>query len=167
MNDLLNVAIILKPQGIRGEIKVKPLTDTPDDLKRFKLVLIDGKEYSVLNVRSAGEYAFLTLRGISDRNAAELLREKQIMVRRSDAPQLPEDTFYIVDVIGCLLYFNDGEKVGEIVDITPAKTDIYTVLIGGKNVPFVAVNGVIESIDVQNKKVIVDKEKFMQVALFE
>lgn len=167
MNDLLNVATILKPQGIRGELKVKPLTNTPDDLKKFKLVLVDGNEYSVLNARSAGEYAFLTLRGIADRNAAELLRDKQVMVRRSDAPQLPEDTFYVVDVIGCSLYYDDGEKIGEIVDITPAKTDIYTAIIGGKNVPFVAVSGVIKSIDVQRKQVVVNKEKFMQVALFD
>lgn len=167
MTDLLNVATILKPQGIRGEVKVKPLTDTSADLKNFKKILIDGVEYAVLNARGVGEYAFLTLRGIADRNTAETLRGKQVMVRREDAPELPQDTFYVVDVLGCDLLYETGEKIGEIVDITPAKTDIYTALIGGKNVPFVAVKGVIEDIDVQNKKMVVNKQKFMQVALLD
>jgi hypothetical protein len=57
--------------------------------------------------------------------------------------------------------------VGEIVDITPAKTDVYTAKINGKNVPFVAVKGVIESIDVNDKKVVVNKQKFLQVALLD
>ena len=73
MQDYLTVATILKPQGIRGEVKVKALTDTAEDLKAFKKLLIDGVEYPVLSVRAQGEFAFLGLKGIADRNAAELL----------------------------------------------------------------------------------------------
>lgn len=167
MTDRLNVATILKPQGIRGELKVKPLTDTSADLKKFKKVLIDGVEYAVLNARGVGEYGFLTLRGVADRNTAELLRGKQVYVKREDAPALPEDTFYVVDVLGCELLYETGERVGEIVDITPAKTDVYTANINGKNVPFVAVKGVIEQIDINDKKVVVNKQKFLQVALLD
>ena len=124
MPKTLTIATVLKPQGIRGEIKVKALTDSAEDLKNFPRVFIDGVEYKVLSVRPAGDCAFLSLRGIADRNAAELLRGKDVIALREDAPELPEDTFYLVDVLGCEVVTEKGKSIGTICDITPAKTDI-------------------------------------------
>ena len=84
MQEKLTVASILKPQGILGEIKVKALTDSSEDLKGFKKIFIDGVEYSVLSVRAQGDFAYLGLKGIADRNAAELLRGKDIEVFRAE-----------------------------------------------------------------------------------
>ena len=50
----LTVATVLKPQGIRGEIKVKALTDSAEDLKNVKVMEIGGAEYAVLSVPSLG-----------------------------------------------------------------------------------------------------------------
>ena len=88
MNDRITVAIILKPQGIRGEVKVKAMTDSAESLTEFKNVLIDGVVYSVLSVRAQGEFAYLGLKGIADRNAAETLRGKSIEVSRADMPEI-------------------------------------------------------------------------------
>ena len=49
MNDLI-VGEILKPQGIRGELKVKPFTDTAEDFRAFKRIFLDGAEYKILSV---------------------------------------------------------------------------------------------------------------------
>ncbi|MFR1633228.1 MAG: ribosome maturation factor RimM, partial [Oscillospiraceae bacterium] len=95
MQKFLTVATVLKPQGIRGEIKVMPQTDSAEDMKDFSSVIIDGTSYKVLACRAAGGYAYLTLRGIPDRNAAELLRGKEVLVDRSEAPELPDDRVYI------------------------------------------------------------------------
>ena len=46
----LVIAEVLKPQGIRGEIKVKTFTDYPEDVKEFGVVYIDGKEYKILSL---------------------------------------------------------------------------------------------------------------------
>jgi 16S rRNA processing protein RimM len=167
MEKTLNVALILKPQGIKGEVKVKVLTDTAEDLAKLPRVFIDGKEYKILNVRPQGDCAFVTFKGIADRNAAEALRGKDVIVNREDIPELPADRFYIVDVLGCKVVSQNGKTYGTICEITPARTDIYTVDTGDKKVPFAAVDGVIVSIDVQNKIMTVDQEKFSQVALFD
>lgn len=167
MEKTLTIAIVLKPQGIRGEIKVKALTDSAEDIKNFPRVFIDGVEYKVLSVRPAGDCAFLMLRGIADRNAAELLRGKDVLALREDAPQLPEDTYYLVDVLGCEVVTERGKVLGKISDITPAKTDIYVVEGGGKRITFVAADGVIEDIDVENKRVTVNKKRFDEVAMYE
>ena len=44
MKDRLIVGTILKPQGIRGELKVKPYTDAPEDFKGFKNLYLDGEQ---------------------------------------------------------------------------------------------------------------------------
>lgn len=165
MQKYLTVGTILKPQGIRGEIKVMPQTDSADDFKDFTQVVIDGTAYRVLACRAAGGYAYLTLRGVPDRNAAELLRGKEVLVDRDEAPELPDDRVYIADVIGCALFTEEGELLGEIADITPARTDIYTVLMGGREVMFPAAEGVIAKIDAEGGKVVVNKKRFEEVAL--
>ncbi|MBQ4269737.1 MAG: 16S rRNA processing protein RimM, partial [Clostridia bacterium] len=89
----LVIAEVLKPQGIRGELKVKTFTDSPEDVKAFKTVYIDGNPYKILTFRADGKgAAYLGLRGIPDRNAAELFRGKKIEGDRDDAPELDEGT---------------------------------------------------------------------------
>lgn len=167
MEKTLTVAQILKPQGIRGEIKVKALTDSAEDLSAFARVFIDGAEYKLLRVRPQGDCAFITLKGIADRNAAELLRGKDVVALREDAPPLPEGRYYLVDVIGCEVITDGGRRLGSICDITPAKTDIYVVDTGERQVPFVAAEGVLISVDVESKTVTVDEKKFNEVALLD
>ncbi len=167
MEKTLTVATVLKPQGIRGEIKVKTLTDSAEDFCALPRVFIDGVEYKVLSARPAGDCAFVTLRGVADRNAAELLRAKDVLALREDIPDLPEGTYYLVDVLGCSVVTEKGKTLGEIVEITPAKTDIYVLSSGEKRVTFPAAEGVIDSIDVENKVVTVNKKRFDEVALYE
>lgn len=167
MENSLLVAIVLKPQGIRGEIKVKTFTDAAEDLSAFERVYIGGNEYKLLSVRAQGDCAYVTLRGVADRNAAELLRGKEVYVLRSDAPALPENTFYIVDLIGCGVFTEEGEELGTLVGVTPAKTDIYTVDMGGKEVMFAGVQGVILSIDPSAEKIVVNGKRFREVAVLD
>ena len=51
MEQKLSIGAVLKPQGIRGEIKIKVFLDSAEDFKDFKRVFIDGAEYALLSVR--------------------------------------------------------------------------------------------------------------------
>ncbi len=168
MKDFLTIATIVKPQGIRGEVKVLALTDSPEDLQAFTRVYVGGKPCKILKVRAQnGNCAFLTLSGIADRNAAELLRGLEITADRNDAPALPQDTFYIADVIGCRVLSGDSE-IGVVEEITPAKTDVYAVALNnGKRLVFPAVQGLIESVDLVEKTVRVNAERLGEVAFEE
>lgn len=165
MTDKLTVAAVLKPQGIRGEIKVMPYTDSAEDLKSFKSFLIDGVEYPVLNVRTGGGFAYIALKGIADRNAAEALREKLLEVERADAPEPPAGRYYIADLLGLGVYTEKGDKIGEIISVTPARTDIYTILKGGKEVSFPAADGVIRDVDIEGGRVVVNYKRFKEVSV--
>ena len=165
INDKLTVAVVLKPQGIRGEIKVKALTDCAEDLKAFKKLTIDGKEYSVLSVRAQGEFAYINLSGIADRNAAELLRGKEAEVERGEIPDLPEGRYYIADLLDCEVYNEKGSFLGKVVSVTPAKTDIYTLVKDGKEINFAAADGVITDIDTAAGKIYVNGKRFGEVSI--
>lgn len=162
---MLTVATVLKPQGIRGEIKVKVLCDDAEDLKDLKRVLLDGAEYGVMGVRGQGEFAYLALKGVFDRNAAEALRGKEMQAYRSDLPELPDGTYYIADLTGCAVLTSSGETVGEVIYVTPARTDIYTLSTPKGEVSFAAAEGVIEEVDTENKKIIVNKKRFKEVSV--
>ena len=116
-------------------------------------------------MRAAGEFAYLTLRGIADRNAAELLRGKEMQALRSDLPQLPDGRYYIADLTGCTVVNERGDRLGEVIYVTPAKTDVYTLLSNGKEINFAAADGVITEVDVAAKKITVNGKRFREVSL--
>ena len=161
----LTVATVLKPQGILGEIKVKAQTDSAEDLKAFKKVLTGGEEYSVLSVRASGDFAFLGLKGVADRNTAELLRGKDVEVYRDEIPALPEGRYYIADLIGCEVVTEKGVQLGTVTSVTPARTDIYVIRRGEKEITFASADGVITDIDVPAGKIYVNSKRFKEVSL--
>jgi len=163
----LVIAEILKPQGIRGELKVKTFTDFPEDVKEFGVVYIDGVEYKILSFRVGTDgFAYMGLRGVPDRNAAELLRGKKIEGDREDAPELEEGQYYIVDIIGLSCESEEGEFLGTVKDIANLSSDIYTIEKAGKSILFPAVKGVVKKVDLKNKKLIVDKKIFDEIAVY-
>ncbi len=162
----LTIGEVLKPQGIRGEIKIKTFTDTPDVVKKFGVVYIDDKEYKILSFRVGTDgSAYVGLRGVPDRNSAELLRGKKIEGNREDAPELEEGQYYIVDIIGLSCETQDGEFLGVVKSIVNLSSDVYTIEKAGKSILFPAVKGVIVKVDLENKKVIVNKEIFDEIAV--
>lgn len=169
MEEFLTVAKIVKPQGIKGELKVFALTDSPSDLCNFVKVYVGGNPYKMLNVRPCGgDCAIVALGGICDRNAAELLRGAEVQVRREDAPALPEGRYYIADVIGCKAVYESGAGVGTVKSVTPARCDIYEVeKENGSRLVFPAAEGVIEKIDVLSGVVVLNKKRLSEVAMEE
>ena len=163
----LKIGEVLKPQGIRGELKIKIFTDFPEDVKAFGTVYIDGTAYKILSFRVDGSgAAYVGLRGIPDRNAAELFRGKILEGDREDAPELEEGQYYIVDMIGLSCYADDGEFLGTLCDVQILSSDIYTLEKDGKKIMFPVVNGVVLDVDIAGKKMTVNKKVFDQIAVY-
>ncbi len=163
----LIIGEVLKPQGIRGELKIKTYTDFPEDIKSFGKVYIGGVEYRILSFRiGEGGFAYLGLRGVPDRNAAELLRGQKIEGDREDAPALEEGRYYIVDILGLDAVTEEGEFLGVVKDITPLSSEVYTLEKDGKRILFPAVRGVVKRVDLEEKRLVIDKKKFDEVAVY-
>jgi 16S rRNA processing protein RimM len=127
---------ILRPHGIRGELRMKVLTDYPERLiNELKTVYIgknpqesDATPYQIQTARFHQDYLLLQLQEISDRNDAELLRGQLVMVDFENAVPLEEDEFYLFELIGLTVKSTKGEEIGTIQDIMETgANDVYVV----------------------------------------
>jgi len=164
---MLFVGEILKPQGIKGAVKVRPLTD---DIRRFELlksVSVDGRSFSVQSVRVSGGFVVLQLFGISDRNAAELLRGKFLEIERSEA-DVPKDGYLIADIIGCALTDEKGKKLGVITNVESfGAADVITARFEGKEFRFPFLERIVEKIDVSAKVFCVHRRQWKGVTVYD
>lgn len=131
----LIVGEILRPHGIRGELRLRILTDYPERLTPGKILYLGEdvgdtrmQTYTVEALRTSKEYGLLKLAGIDDRNAAELLRDLMVMVPLDQAVPLDEGEVYLFELIGMAVQTDAGESFGEIVDIIETgANDVYVV----------------------------------------
>ncbi len=160
---------IVKPQGVRGELKVIPYTD---DMTRFSLlrtVYLEDKKtpHAVKGVRYGQDCLFLTLEEVRDRNEAEKLRDCFLYVARKDAVPLPEGSYYIADLIGMTVKDDAGRVLGTLDDVYQAGgNDVYPV-VRDKNFLVPAVKKVLLSVDPENSLMVLDRKALSEVAVFE
>ena len=166
MEDKLLIGIITKPQGIKGEVKVKVIADGIVAVKSVTQVFIDGVAYKILGMRSSGEDLFLSLKGVADRNVAETLRDKELYALREEISK-EEDAFFIVDVLGCKVVTDDDRELGEVIDIVTGRTDIYYVKGENKVAVFPLVKKLQPVFDIPNKVITLNGEKLDEVLFYE
>ena len=168
----LVIGEILKPQGVKGEVKVRPITSDPERFFDLETVYFEEKgAYRPVKVhvnRMDDAAAYLTIEGVDDRNAAEALRGKLIYIDRAHAVQLPEDTEFICDLIGCHGRDDSGRDLGELTEVLqPGGNDVYVFRgpLGEVLVP--ALKSVVTKVDVANKEMLFDAKRLSEVAVFE
>lgn len=168
MENTLKVGLIVKPQGIKGELKVQPLTDDINRFKKLKEIIIEGKNYRVTSATIAGNAVLLSIFGVSDRDTAETFRGKFILVDREHAVDLEEGRYFIADIIGCTLKTDHDSLVGEVVEVTSARTDIFTVkCTDGVIMRFPFLKDAIVNVDVENKLIVVKAKRLSEIACYE
>ncbi|MGN0819387.1 MAG: ribosome maturation factor RimM [Christensenellaceae bacterium] len=164
--DKILIGIIVRPQGIYGELKLKDLSAGYDQLSDIKTVTVMGKEHKVLNVRFSAKDLYLTIDNVYDRNVAETYRGAEVYVDKSQL-NIAKDEFLIVEVIGCELYLSSGKRLGEIFDISSGKVDVYSVKIDGKVAKFPMLKDLDPVFDIENNKVTVNAARFTEVVMYE
>ena len=163
----INVGKILKPQGIRGELKILPLTDDVSRFRALKYLIVKGQAMPVLSLRITEGYVYCVLQGVNDRNTAETLRDEFVSVERKDAVKLEEGRHFIVDLIGCKI-FAESELIGELDDVLQnTKTDVYVVKTQKGTAMFPVVDDLIECTDTDNKTIKVNKKRLSEIIVYE
>lgn len=168
MVETLRIGLIVKPQGVRGELKIQPLTDDINRFRKLKSVIIDEKTYPVTKVTVGGGVVFLSILGVNDRDQAETYRGKFISVDRENAVPLKKDNFFIVDILGCQIITDLDEKIGEVIDVSSSRTDVFTVkCVDGKIMRFPFLKDLLVSVDVASKKIVVKAKRLSEVSCYE
>lgn len=163
----ITIGEIVKAQGIKGELKIKPLTDDVCRYKKLKQLVIRGIAMNIKSIRIHEGFVYISLDGVADRTAAEKLVGFDVQIDRVHAVDLPQDTYFISDIIGCDVVFDSGEFIGKVDYVHQnGAADVYEVK-GDGNVMFPFLNRVVVSIDIVNKKIVVNKNEFIRVAVYE
>jgi 16S rRNA processing protein RimM len=120
--ETVTVGQIERPFGVRGEIKVRPLSDVPgrfEGLRRVSLMGRDGRtlETSVTHVRRAGARFILGLAGLTTPEEASLWRGGYIRTIRGSVPDLPDGQYYECDLIGLTVHTEEGRTIGRVEEI--------------------------------------------------
>jgi len=156
-NETLVIGMITKAHGIRGEVKVMPLTDDLKRFKKLKSVLIDGKEVVVEGVKLQSAKAILKLEGFDKIEDTVVLRDKYISVVREEAVELEEGEYYVADLIGCMVFDENGLQLGKIYDvISTGSNDVYWVKDEKKKDVLIPVlKEIVLSVDIDSEKIII------------
>jgi 16S rRNA processing protein RimM len=158
---LITIGKAVKPFGVKGEMKIEPLTDFPErfkDLNRVHLVSPAGKEIvcEVKSVRYAGEMPLLVFNGYDSPEKAKALNGWLVKVPDEEASPLPDGHYYWYELIGMEVCSENGEKLGTIVDIfETGSNDVYVMKRGRKEVYLPATKEVIKQIDRKAKQMVI------------
>ena len=126
MSEYFKVGQIINTHGIKGEVKVFPLTDDVNNFKRYKKVLVEDKWMNIQGVKFQKDRVILKLEGIDTMNDAETYKQKYLKVLRDEEPELEEGTYYVSDLINCTVFDTDNNELGKIYDVIQTKNnDVY------------------------------------------
>ena len=155
MTELYQVGAITQTHGIRGEVKVFPMTDDVSRFKNMKELILDtGKEQIVLEVTSARpqkNLVILKFKGIDNINDVEKYRKKSLYVTRENAVKLKKDEYFIADLIGMKVSTDEGEELGTLSDVMQTgANDVYVIsTTDGEEVLVPAIRDCIRDVNVE------------------
>ena len=104
---------IVNTHGVRGEIKMLPWLDSPEDMRGFTRCRIGGKDYAITACRVQNTCDLLKLEGVDTMEAAQPLRGKTVTLYRED---MDEDVIFAGDLIG-MEVFSQAERIGELTQV--------------------------------------------------
>ena len=118
MYEYLQVGRIVNTHGVRGEVKLMPLTDDPSRFDDLEWVFIENDgvmtRYEIQSVKYFKGMVIVKLAGIDDPETAAALKGCFALVDRVNAVRLPEGSYFICDIIGCSVFDENGALLGKV-----------------------------------------------------
>ncbi len=164
------IGVIVRPHGVHGAVKVEPLTDSSKRFRNLKDAFLElhGEMRPVqLSVASiAPDAVILTVNGCDTPEQANALRGAYLCVDKAHRVQLPKDTYFITDLIGCDTFDTDGNAYGKLTNVyETGANDVYEIANGKLMVP--ALKRVLSEVDTDGGRIVFDAEVLREVGLFE
>ncbi len=168
----LIIGRVLKPQALKGEMKLKSEARDINIFRELPFVFIKIADnlvrYDVENGRIYKNFAYLKLKNIDSPEAVEKLRGCYIYAEREYVSAKAEDEQYIADVIGLEVIGNKGKKYGTVTDVLQnGAADVYCVKSKDGSFMFPSVKNVILEIDVDANILTIDEEHIGEVAIYD
>lgn len=111
--DKILVGVIVGAHGIKGQVRLRSLTEQPDAIGKYKpLNDAAGREYAIKLVGVARDAFIATIKGITDRTAAEALQGVELFVARDALPKPKRNEYYAADLVGLTARDDSGKIYG-------------------------------------------------------
>ena len=171
LHPYLMIGEILRPQGVRGEAKVRPYAQNPEDFLTWKtLYLKNGETWTPIGAKCSrvhDGFAYVTLEGCASPEDVEKLRGRELWIDRAHAAALEEDEVYISDLIGCALVDGQGERLGTLKDVLQhGPTDIYVFDTPRGEMMAPALRAAFPVTDVEHQTITADTERLAEIAVY-
>lgn len=175
LTKFLLIGMVLKPQGIHGQVKIKPLTDDAQRFLALEEVLIsrqEGEEQQpapIGDIAVRGEFVYARLASCATRDEAEKQRGWMLYVRREDAVRLDDNQNFIADLIGCRVLDSTGRQLGRLKEILqPGTNDVYVISLDrGGTMMLPALQKAIPVVDAERGIIVINENILDEVAVIE
>ena len=172
MNEYLLIGEVLRPQGVRGEAKIRPYAANPEDFRRWTtLFLQSGTDYAPIACacsRVHDGFVYATLGDCANPDDVEKLRGRRLFIDRAHANALEEAEVYICDLIGCEAVDETGAVVGTLTDVLQhGPVDVYVFRTPRGTLMAPALKAVFPRVDVAARRMDVCAERLQEVAVLE
>jgi 16S rRNA processing protein RimM len=160
----LAIGRISRPHGVRGELRAEILTDYPDRVQtvfaQHLRTLYVGKEhrpFTLTGVRFHQDAMLLTFKECTTRDEADALRGTLVEIALEDAVPLDEGEYYHFQLIGMQVETDEGDVLGDIVDVftAPGANDVFVVHGSRGEILIPAIEDVVINLDVEAGRVVI------------
>ncbi|OHD11528.1 MAG: 16S rRNA processing protein RimM [Spirochaetes bacterium GWD1_27_9] len=155
--DYLKIGFVKKPHGIKGEVKILPLTSDINRFKKLKNIYLFLNDVYVETeiqwIKIADSDVIMKFAKFNRVEDVEFLRNVYLFLKREDGIPLSEWEFYSQDVIDCDVYYQNN-FIGKVVDLSNfGANDNLLIEHNGKEVFFPFLRQYIEKIDIEKKRI--------------
>ena len=156
----IKIGRIVNAVALRGEVKVYNYSGYKERYEELDRIIVENTEYEIEKVRYQQEMVILKLAGVDNRNDAEAMKNKDVFITEEDLDELPDDTFYIRDLIG-LQAVDDSGRIGVVKDVLqPSAQDVYVIKTdSGRDILVPAVKEFVKEVNLE--------EGFIRLSLIE
>ena len=144
--------------GLRGHVKVTPLTSNPQRIQPGAILLVRGEPREVLDVRYPKGFPCVVFEGYEDATAANALRGTLIEIEEAELPDLGQDEYYVHDLVGLEVVTTDGKRLGRLAEVLrTGANDVYIVRRKGeRDLLLPAIGDVIAEVDLAGGRMVVE-----------
>lgn len=152
---------ILKPRGVRGEVKVLPLTDIPNRFEHLESILACNKQGGeqrlyIESVKYHGKFVYLRFAGRSSPQDVKNILGNTLQVEEAEVPALPEDVYYHFEIIGASVLTVSGQSLGTVLEIWETGShDVYVVEGEEREYLIPATKEIVRRIDRETRQIVI------------
>lgn len=161
--DRITIGRVGAPHGIKGEVRIIPLTDFVERFEGMTEVLVGDELLTIETVRFHNAHILMKFAAYATRERAALLTGKLLTVKKEEAAPLKDGEFYTFDIIGLEVFGVDGSRLGRVENVLrTGSNDVYEARGDGKSILIPALKSVVKEIDIRGGRMVVDMPEEIQ-----